>query len=61
MKTLIVEMQFPDKVSVRRAKVYAKEALEMWGGQYFPGDEDSDPDELFYTTKVDYKSMRLKP
>jgi len=61
MKTLIVEMQFPDTVSTRRAKEHAKEALTMWGGQYFPGSTEEEPDELFYTTKAPYSAMRLKP
>jgi len=61
MRTLIIEMQFPDNVSAKRAKTYAKEALEMWGGQLFPGDLETEADPLFYTTKVDYHSMKVRP
>ena len=55
MKTLIVEVKYPDQVSNADIKEYVKEAIEMWGGQRHPEDE------LFYTTKAPKSRMRAKP
>jgi len=60
MKTLIIEMDYPDEVSLKEAKDYAQEALERWGGQKFPGDEEDEADPLFYTTKAPVGRMKLK-
>jgi len=68
MKTLVIELRYPDDVPLADIKRYAKEALECWGGQYRPpgltidGErDDNEPgDPLFYTTKAPISRMRGK-
>lgn len=51
MKYLIIELEYPDSVSLPEIREYAKDALESWGGQRHPDDH------LFYQTKV--KKMKF--
>jgi hypothetical protein len=51
MKTLLIELQYPDSVSLSEIKEYAQDALENWGGQRHPDDH------LFYATKAPKSKM----
>lgn len=54
MKTLIIELRYPDSVSLAEIKDYAQDALETWGGQRHPEDH------LYYTTKAPMSKMQVK-
>lgn len=53
MKTLIIELRYPDSVDLAEIKDYAQSALEHWGGQRHPEDH------LFSATKAPKSRMRL--
>jgi hypothetical protein len=66
VKTLIIELHYPDNVKLPDIKRYAHDALEQWGGQFCSGQGircEGCPvgcpgDPLFYTTKAPIRKMR---
>jgi hypothetical protein len=52
MKELLIVLRYPDSVSLGEIKVFARDALESWGGQRHPEDH------LFYTTKAPMNRMK---
>lgn len=53
MKTIILEVKYPNSVSADEIKDYCQNALECWGGQRHPDDH------LFNTVKVLKNKMRV--
>ena len=53
MKTLQIELHYPDSVSAQEIKEYAQDALECWGGQ-----RHSD-DHLFSSTRAPKNKMKV--
>jgi hypothetical protein len=67
MKTLVIELRYPDNVGLAEIKRYAHDALEQWGGQFCSGTGgircEGCPvgcpgDPLFYTTKAPISRMK---
>lgn len=59
-KFMVILLEYPAEVSQARVKEYAQAALTLYGGQYFPGDDESPPDPLFPSVRLRAAKKHMK-